>query len=598
MQQGMMAGMNQQETETKKLKDIDKQVFRLFFAALRPYKNTLRLAMGAAMLVAAANIAAPALTAWAIDGFIIPKNAPGLTLVLLGYLLVYGVYWAASYISSYLTIKIGQNLVADVRKKLFHHISTLSMDYFSKSKTGDIVSRLSGDVNTLAEFVSSGLVNLAGDIATLVGIITVMFVLHPGLAAVVVITVPLILLGTSLLGRHMRKAYSDVRQITANLNAGVEDNLSGIRVVQASSRQSDNARTFEKLNRETMKANTKAILITALFFPFMSISGALGTALVVMSGSMMIAAGSATVGLLTAFLGYTNRFFIPLRDLSQIYNTYQTAAASSERIQQTLDIRPTVLPPKTPIDLSASGNLDVEFRDVSFAYEPKRKVIDSMNLIIPAGQTIAIVGPTGAGKSTVVKLLSRLYDVDAGAVTIGGVDVRDIGFGDLREAVMVVPQEVFLFAGTIMENIRYGKIEATDEQVKAAAKKACTNTFIEKLPNGYETQVGEGGAMLSGGQRQLIAFARAVLADRPILILDEATSSVDAATEDLIKEALDNLIKGRTTLMIAHRFTTLQKAQRTVVMESGQIVGFDTHENLMKTCTLYRELYEKQRVHV
>jgi ATP-binding cassette subfamily B protein len=590
----MMGRMMQQKDETKRVRDVDRQVLRMFAATIRPHLKTLLAAVGAASLVAAANIAAPMLTALAIDRCIIPKNPGGLLWVFLGFIGVYGVYWAASYASSYLTSKLGQRVVADIRGDLFRHVSSLSMDYFAESKTGNLVSRIIGDVNTLAEFISSGMVHLVGDVITILGIVAVMFLLNVRLSLVVTITVPLVLAGTSLIGRRMRKANAAVRQKTADLNAGVEENISGIRVVQAASRQKDNIDSFEKLNRETMSANTKAMLVTALFFPFMSISGVVGTALVVLAGGIMAAGGGVTIGIITAFLGYTNRFFMPLRDLSQIYNTYQTAAASAERIHQMLGIRPAVRPPQNPEKLPLNGKGPLEFKGVSFAYQGGKDVITDLNLVIVQGQTTALVGPTGAGKSTLIKLLSRLYDPQKGEVSIDGVDIRNLSFKDLRETVMVVPQEVFLFAGSIRENIRYGKTEASDEEVVQAAKNACADSFIARLPKGYDTEVGEGGALLSGGQRQLIAFARAILADRPVLVLDEATSSVDAATESLIKEALDRLIEGRTTLMIAHRFTTLQRAQRIAVMENGEIVGYDTHEKLLKTCGLYRDLYEKQ----
>ncbi len=591
---GFMGRMMQQKNENKRLKDVDKQVVRLFVSLLRSHMKTMWMAMGATVLVAAANIAAPALTAWAIDGYIIPKNAAGLHLVIVGYALVYGVYWAASYAASYLTLKLGQRLVADLRRNLFRHVTSLSMDFFAGSKTGDLVSRLSGDVNALSEFISGGMVNLVNDIVTLIGIVAVMFILHVSLAMVVVITVPLILVGTSLLGRNMRKAHSNVRQKTANLNAGVSENLSGIRVVQAVSRQKDNIQSFEKLNRETMQANTKAILVTALFFPFMSISGTLGTALVVLTGGLMAASGSITVGVITAFLGYTNRFFMPLRDLSQIYNTYQTAAASAERIYEMLSMRPTVRPSECPVKLENGGAGDIVFDNVTFAYDGGSPAIRDLNVRIPHGQVTAVVGPTGAGKSTFVRLLSRLYDVSMGTIVIDGVDIRKISFEDLRNAMMVVPQEVFLFSGSVFDNIRFGNIEATDDMVVKAAKDVCADGFIKKLPNGYKTQVGEGGVLLSGGQRQLIALARAVLADCPILVLDEATSSVDAETESLISRALDKLMDGRTVFLVAHRFTTLRRADVIMVLDQGEMVGFDTHENLLKTCDLYRILYEKQ----
>lgn len=591
---GFMRRVMEEEQGNRKLRSVDREVVRMFMTRLRAHGTMLWLAIGATFLVALANIAAPALTAWAIDGFIIPKNAAGIHLIPFAYVLVYGVYWAASYLSSYLTRKIGQRLVADVRRDLFRHVTGLSMAFFAKSKTGDLVSRLSGDVNALSEFVSGGLVNLVSDIVTLFGIVTVMFLLNVPLAAVVVITVPMILFGTSLLGRGIRKAHSDVRKKTADLNAGVEDNISGIRVVKAASRERSNMESFEKLNRETMQANRRAILVTALFFPFMSISGTVGTALVILFGGWMAASGTVTIGVITAFLGYANRFFMPLRDLSQIYNTYQSAAASAERIYRMLHIKQKVLPPQNPKTCPHGGRGDIVFEKVTFSYNGATPALKDVNVSIPAGQITGVVGPTGAGKSTFVRLLSRLYDVSAGSVAIDGVNVKDISFDELRRMITVVPQEVFLFSGTIRENIRFGDMEADDEAVIQAAKRAGADGFIRNLPNGYDTQVGEAGILLSGGQRQLIALSRAVLADAPILILDEATSNIDARTQELINGALDSLLNDRTVFLIAHHFATLRRAQRIIVLDQGEIAEYGTHESLMETSELYRTLYEKQ----
>jgi ATP-binding cassette subfamily B protein len=413
---------------------------------------------------------------------------------------------------------------------------------------------------------------------------------------VVLITIPIIFTGTLLIGKHMRKAYSSVREKVGKLNSGVEDNISGIRVVQAISQESGNIRTFEKLNKDNLAAHIKAVLVSAIFFPFMSMTGTLGTALVVLAGGLMIINGEsgATIGLVMAFMGYANRFFMPLRDLSQIYSVYQNAAASAERIHVLFNEKPKISSPSEPSHLPVPLQGRIAVRDVSFAYNPSQPVLEHVDAIFEAGKTTAVVGPTGAGKSTLIKLIARLYDVDSGSISIDETDIRSVALPELRQTIMLVPQDVFLFDGNILDNIRYGDPTANDETIIAAAVNACADPFIRTLPEGYQTQVGEGGVRLSGGQRQLIAFARAVLADRPILILDEATSSVDAATEQLMQQALERLLPGRTAIIVAHRFTTLRRAERILVLDQGQKAGFDSHENLLERCPLYQALYEKQ----
>jgi len=444
------------------------------------------------------------------------------------------------------------------------------------------------------EFISQGIVSLVSGIVTIVGVLVIMFLLNMRLTLVVLATVPIILAGTVVMGRLMRTAYGNVRQKVGALNAGVEENLSGIRVVKSMAQESENEISFDRLNKDNLKAHIRAVTITALFFPFMSVSSTLGTVLVILMGGIMVVNGQATIGLVLAFLGYTSRLFMPLRELSQIYNVYQSAAASAERIHRYLEIEPTIKDPENPVQFSQPVSGQITFDAVTFGYSPQRPVIHGISTEISPGDVVAIVGPTGAGKSTMAKLLARLYDPQEGQIRIDGIDLKRFKVEDLRKIVMIVPQEVFLFNGTIADNIRYGDLKASDSMVVEAAIKAHADPFIKQLPLGYNTQVGEAGMLLSGGQRQLIAFARAVLSNRPILVLDEATSSVDAATEVLIQKALETLLQGRTSILIAHRFTTLRKANRIMVMDEGRLVATGSHEELITESTLYRNLYEKQ----
>jgi ABC-type multidrug transport system fused ATPase/permease subunit len=391
----------------------------------------------------------------------------------------------------------------------------------------------------------------------------------------------------------MRYAYRDVREKLAELNADVEENLSGIRLIQAVNRESTNNKNFKRISWENFKANLKAVSYFALLFPAMNLSKVLGEALILIFGGLSVIKGSLTLGVFLAFMEYVRRFFSPLADLSQVYNTYQSAAAGLDRINEYLKIKPSVKEPEKPKSKKIVEG-KIEFKNVEFAYE-ERKVINNISLSIKSNESFAIVGSTGAGKTTFVNLLTRLYDVNSGSIKIDDIDLRDFSFKDLRKIIAVVPQNVFLFDTTIRENIRYGNPLATDEEVEETAKKVKAHEFIKNLPLSYEEKVGEGGSRLSGGQKQLISFARALISSPKILILDEATSSVDAYTELLIQEALDILLKGRTSVMIAHRFTTLKKVNRIAVMNNGIIESLGTHDELIKTSKIYRELYTKQR---
>ena len=589
---GFMTRLQGQE-EAYRFSNLDREALAMLWRYMRVYKGRLALALVATLTVTATTLAMPYLTKVAVDTTIAQGDLRGLTLIALLYLALNGVYWLAIYWQGYLSSWVGQHVVHAIRRDLYAHVLRQAVAFHQRERVGQISSRLTHDVYALAEVASSGALNLVTDLLTLGGIVVIMGLLNARLTLVTLVSIPVVMLSMSYLGRHMRRAYQQVQQALAEVNAGVEQGVAGMRVVQSLSRESFTVEQFESLSLRNMRANLRVALLFAAVFPTMTVTNMLGVALVLGYGGALVVQGVTTVGVLLAFLGYVYRFFGPLRELSLVYNTFQAGAASLDRIADYMARQPAVAEPTEPQRPAGGFTGRIDFWQVTFGYDEK-PVLHDVDLSVDAGQTIALVGPTGAGKSTLARLLTRLYDVGQGAVQIDGVDVRQIASADLRRLVTLVPQDVFLFADTIRENIRYGDPQASDAEVEAVARRAQAHEFIAGLPRGYDSHLGELGATLSGGQRQLVAFARALLADPKILILDEATANVDAYTEARIQEAMDEIRRGRTTLIIAHRFSTLRKADRIVVVEGGQIVGQGTHERLVEINPTYQRLYRRQ----
>ncbi|MFW6000836.1 MAG: ABC transporter ATP-binding protein [Halanaerobium sp.] len=575
------------------LKEIDKKTLKFFFSYLKKYKIKILFAVLAMLMVSLASLAGPYLSKVAVDDYIAQRDLNGLNLIALLMVLSYAVYWFFSYHQTYLANYIGQNIIAEIREDLYQHLESLSLSFYTKESTGSIMSAVTHDVNALTDLLSTGFINLLNDFFTVSGIIIVMLYLDYRLALLSFIVIPFVIFSVRFLGKRMRSAYSDVRQKLAELNADVEENLSGIRLIQALNREAKNEGDFKNLSWKNFKANLAAASYFALLFPLMELAKVLGEAVVLAAGGAAVISGRLSLGIIIAFMAYVRRFFAPLADLSQVYNTYQSAGAALDRINSFLAVDDKLKEARPGIDLGDDFKADIKFKDISFAYD-KQKVIDNLNLEIRAGEIFALVGETGAGKSTIAKLLARLYDADNGELLLSGINIKEISTKSLREKIAAVPQDVFLFDTTILENIRYAAPNATQAEVEEICKKINAHQFIQKMPKSYQTEVGENGIKLSGGQKQLLSFARAMLVDPDILILDEATSSVDLYTEKMIQEAIDELLAGRTVLMIAHRFATLKKAKRIAVLKAGELLAVGEHEDLLIENEYYRELVNKQ----
>lgn len=564
---------------------------------LKPHWRKMLSALALILLSSALTLAAPYLIKVAIDQYIAQDDLPGLTRVAGLLAGVFAGNFAATAAMQYLLSWVGQHVLRTLRDELFRHLQELSLGYHDTHIVGVTLSRVINDVSVINDLLSQGLITLVGDLAVLIGIVGVMWSLNVQLALAAFSVLPLMMIATWLFARQAQVAFRDTRAKIAAVVGDLAENISGMRVIQAFVQEDEISERFDEVNRANRDANIAAMRLSFTFLPAVEFLGMLATAIVLGFGGMAVARGELTLGVVVAFLAYVTRFFQPIQELSQLYTTMQAALAGGERVLNLLDTPPQVqdrfnAPPMPPI----VGR--IEFEHVSFAYRGDEYVLRDVNLLIEAGQTVALVGPTGAGKTSIANLVTRLYDASAGVVRIDGIDVRDVAQRSLRKQTALVPQEPLLFAGTIADNIRFGVPYASADAIEQAARLANAHEFIIGMPDGYATQIQEGGVNLSIGQRQLVCIARAVLANPRILILDEATASVDTLTEALIQSALQRLLAGRTAIIIAHRLSTIRHADMICVVNDGRIVERGRHAELLARDGLYRQLYERQFVDV
>lgn len=562
------------------------------FAFAAPYRGRLARFGLVTTLATGLSLAEPVLVKYAIDSGLTKQNLNVVYLAVGLYVLVNVATWVLSYMQTFGMGWIGQHMILDLRNALFRHLQSLSLQYYSEQKAGWIISRLTNDIENFTNLLNDGVQNLVKNGLTLIGVLVVIFVLDWRLALATVTIIPVMAVGTAVYRVESMKAFRRAREAIAEVAAFLQENVSGMRVVKAFTRERRAAEEFDGCNFAYRRANARSTLLSAIYFPGVEFLGAVGLAIVLLYGGYLVVNGQTSIGTLAAFVGLINMFFQPIQQLSQLYSDLQSTLASLEKVFAVLDTEPDRADAPTAKTLKTIEG-EVEFDDVSFAYD-EDPILEEVSFRIEPGETLAIVGETGAGKSTIVKLLSRLYDPTSGKIRVDGEDLRNVRGSSLREHMGVVLQDTFLFTGTIEENIRYGRPDATREEIEAAARVVGADEFIRRFPEGYATQVRERGGRLSVGERQLIAFARALLAEPRILILDEATSSVDLATEARIERALEKLLAGRTSVVIAHRLSTVRRADRILVLNGGRIVEQGSHDELVSRPSAYRRLYESQ----
>ena len=585
-------------------KAYDSRLMKRLLVYLLPYRKTVMFAFFLIVVESALEIAFPLMTMLAVDDYMATGDLNGLLLIALAYFCLLVVKLGVGFLQTYLLQSTGQKIMFDMRRQIFNHIQSLSTSFFDKNPVGRLITRVTSDVEVLNDMFSAGIVSVFGDILTLTGIMIALLIMNWRLALIVLAVVPLIMVVTAVFRAKARDGYRRVRIAVARISAFLQEHITGMSVIQLYNRERKSGEKFAAINREHLQANLDSIMAYAVFYPAVELLSATAIAMIVWYGGGQVLADTLTLGALIAFFQFSERFFRPIRDLSEKYNILQSAMASSERIFNLLDTKPTIVSPAMPRAIPSKGSASrgtegsasrgtVEFRNVSFAYNDDDWVLKDVSFEVGSGESVAIVGHTGAGKTTVTNLMTRFYDIQKGQILLDGVDIATIDLDSLRGRFAVVLQDVFMFSGTLGSNIRLGS-GISEERVLQAVEDVNLGSYVRSLEDGLNHPVNERGTTLSVGQRQLVAFARALAHDPEILILDEATSSVDTETEQQIRKAIDRLMTGRTSIVIAHRLSTIQRCDKIIVMHKGRIREVGTHQELLAERGLYFKLYRLQ----